>query len=226
MPTNLEDRQPPKLFVSFNTMKNHMLVLPRDFYNRHTLEVARDLLGKSLVRELPEGRVALRIVETEAYIGENDKACHASKGMTARNKVMFGEPGHAYVYLIYGMYNCLNLVTEKNGFPAAVLIRAGEPLEGEEIMAQRRPKAKPCDIASGPGKLCGAMDITRALNGADVCKKGALYVEDAPAVKEVVACPRIGVDYAGEDAFMPWRFYDKKSACVSKRVAGDRAIRK
>ncbi len=196
-------------------------VISREFYGRNTLDVARDLLGKTLVSELPaKGRVALRIVETEAYIGENDKACHASKGMTARNSVMFGEPGHAYVYLIYGMYNCLNLVTEKNGFPAAVLIRAGEPVEGIEIMASLRKKAnKPQDIASGPGKLCGAMDITRALNGADVCKKGALYVEDGPAVKDIVASPRIGVDYAGEDALKPWRFYEKCNPCVSKRIS-------
>lgn len=196
-------------------------VQPREFYERNTLEVARDLLGKLLVRELPAGgRLSLRIVETEAYIGENDKACHASKGMTARNSVMFGEPGHAYVYLIYGMYNCLNLVTEKNGFPAAVLIRAGEPVEGIEIMASLRKNAKkPQDIASGPGKLCSAMDITRVLNGADVCKKGALYVEDGPAVKDIVACPRIGVDYAGEDALKPWRFYEKCNSCVSKRIS-------
>jgi len=196
-----------------------MSVLPRDFYGRPTLDVARGLLGKMLVRELSEGRVSLRIVETEAYIGENDLACHASKGMTARNQVMFGEPGHAYVYLIYGMYNCLNIVTEKGGFPAAVLIRAGEPVDGEKIMADRRPKAKkPCGIASGPGRLCDAMDITRKLNGADVCIKDGLYVEEGPTVEEVVACPRIGVDYAGEDALRPWRFYDKNSPCVSKRV--------
>lgn len=200
-----------------------MPVLPREFYSRPTLEVARDLLGKVLVRELPEGRVALRIVETEAYIGENDQACHASKGLTLRNKVMFGEPGHAYVYLIYGMYNCLNLVTERNGYPAAVLIRAGEPIEGGEIMAALRPNCKkPHDLASGPGKLCSATGITRALNGADVCSKGALYVEDGPSVRNVVACPRIGVDYAGEDALRPWRFYDKNSPCVSKRVPSDR----
>lgn len=203
-----------------------MHILPREFYARPTLDVARDLLGKKLVRELPEGRVSLKIVETEAYIGENDQACHASKGLTTRNQVMFGEPGHAYVYLIYGMYNCLNLVTERKDFPAAVLIRAGEPVEGTEIMASLRPKAKkPQEIASGPGKLCGALDITRALNGADVCKKGELYVEDGPAVKDVVACPRIGVDYAGEDALRPWRFYEKKSLCVSKRAPGDNTAR-
>jgi DNA-3-methyladenine glycosylase len=200
-----------------------MPVLPRDFYDRPTLDVARDLLGRKLVRQLPGGRVSLRIVETEAYIGLNDKACHASKGMTTRNRVMFGEPGHAYVYLIYGMYNCLNLVTERDGFPAAVLIRAGEPVEGEEIMASLRPKCKkPREIASGPGKLCGAMDITRALDGADVCASTELHVEDGPAVKPIVACPRIGVDYAGDDALRPWRFYDKNSPCVSKRAPFDR----
>jgi DNA-3-methyladenine glycosylase len=150
-------------------------------------------------------------------------ACHASKGLTERTKVMFGEPGHAYVYLIYGMYDCLNIVTERKGFPAAVLIRAGEPLEGVDVMKSLRPKAKrPIDIASGPGKLCKAMDITRALNGADMCVKGALYVEDSPSAKfDIVSCERIGVDYAGDDKHRPWRFYVKGSPYVSKKAPGD-----
>lgn len=201
-------------------------ILPRSFYDRPTLTVAEDLLGKTLVRKIPEyGRLAARIVETEAYIGYDDKACHASKGMTDRNAVMFGEPGHAYVYLIYGIYNCLNLVTERSGFPSAVLIRAAEPIEGDKAMASLRGNTvrKPHDILSGPGKLCMAMAITRAQNGIDICKKGELYVEDAPAEKfEIVKCPRIGVDYAREYKDKPWRLYIKGNPCVSKKVPDDR----
>ena len=198
-----------------------MPVLPRSFYDRHTLDVARDLLGKTLVRSTPSGVSALRIVETEAYIGENDKACHASKGMTGRNKVMFGEPGHAYVYLIYGMYHCLNLVTERDGFPSAVLIRAGQPMIGLPHMATRRRTTAPKDIASGPGKLCQALGIDRTLNGADLCREGPLFVEEGYTPGEVVCCPRIGVDYAGEDALRPWRFYIQGNPCVSKKAPGD-----
>jgi DNA-3-methyladenine glycosylase len=198
-----------------------MPVLTRSFYDRPTLEVARDLLGKTLVRMTPAGGMALRIVETEAYVGENDKACHASKGMTDRNRVMFGEPGHAYVYFIYGMYHCLNLVTEREGFPAAVLIRAGQPIYGLPEMVARRKTAKPIEIASGPGKLCMALDIDRQLNGVDLCQKGPLYVEDGYTPSDIVSCPRIGVDYAGEHKDLPWRFYIKGNACVSKTAAWD-----
>lgn len=192
-------------------------VLPRNFYARNTIEVARDLLGQVLVREMPAGRLSVRIVETEAYVGPHDKACHASRGMTERNRVMFGEPGHAYVYFIYGMYYCLNLVTESEGYPAAVLIRAGEPLEGVDAMWNLRKKAKTIkDLTSGPGKLCMAMDIDRTLNGADVCKKGPLYLEEGEAENfETVCGKRIGVDYAGEYRDKPWRFYIKGNTFVS-----------
>lgn len=197
-------------------------VIPRGFYGRDTVDVATGLLGKVLVRETPAGRISVRIVETEAYCGPHDKACHASRGRTDRNSVMFGEPGHAYVYFIYGMYYCLNIVTERDGYPAAVLIRAGEPLEGVDAMRALRKKAKkPTDLTSGPGRLCMALDIKRALNGADVCKKGPLYVEDSEdAVFEVVSCKRVGVDYAGEYKDKPWRFYIKGSPFVS--VPADR----
>lgn len=192
-------------------------VLPRSFYARDTVDVAKQLLGKVLVRETPAGRLSVRIVETEAYCGPHDKACHASRGRTERNGVMFGEPGHAYVYFIYGMYHCLNFVTERDGYPAAVLVRAGEPLEGVEAMqALRRKAKKPVDLTSGPGRLCMALGIDRALNGADVCRKGPLYVEDSEdAVFEVVSSKRIGVDYAGEYRDKPWRFYIKGSPFVS-----------
>ncbi len=195
-------------------------VLPRSFYARDTIEVAKDLLGKVLVRETPAGRMAVRIVETEAYVGPHDKACHASKGMTDRNRVMFGEPGHAYVYFIYGMYYCLNLVTERDGYPAAVLIRAGEPLEGVDAIWARRKKAKKLtDLMSGPGRLCMAMGIDRALNGTDVCRKGPLYVEDGDdEAYEVVSSKRIGVDYAAEYMDKPWRFYIKNSPFVSVKA--------
>jgi DNA-3-methyladenine glycosylase len=200
-----------------------MRVLPRSFYSRDTIEVARGLLGKMLVREIPAGRLAARIVETEAYVGPHDKACHASKGMTDRNKVMFGEPGHAYVYFIYGMYHCLNFVTERDGYPAAVLIRAAEPVEGVDAMWGLRKKAKKAeDLTSGPGRLCMALGIDRALNGADLCKKGPLYVEDGKEeAHEIISCKRIGVDYAAEYKDKPWRFYIKGSRFVS--VPADRA---
>ena len=129
---------------------------------------------------MPAGRLSVKIVETEAYVGPHDKACHASKGMTERNKVMFGEPGHAYVYFIYGMYYCLNLVTEHGGYPAAVLITGRRAARRRRDHASLRPKARSRkELTSGPGKLCMAMSIDRALNGADLCKKGPLYVEDA-----------------------------------------------
>jgi DNA-3-methyladenine glycosylase len=191
-------------------------VLPRSFYDRDAIGVARDLLGKTLVRELGGERLSARIVETEAYVGPHDLACHASKGMTDRNRVMFGEPGHAYVYFIYGMYYCLNLVTGHAGYPAAVLIRACEPLEGIEVMRRLRKKAKKdLDLMSGPGKLCIALGIDRALNGADVCDGRGLFVLDAPPVKGIVSCKRIGVDYAGEYRDKPWRFYIKNNPFVS-----------
>lgn len=190
--------------------------LPRSFYGRDTLAVARGLLGKILVRELDGERLALKIVETEAYCGPHDLACHASKGMTDRNKVMFGKPGHAYVYFIYGMYYCLNLVTEHDGYPAAVLVRAGEPVEGIDTMRRLRKKAKKDhDLASGPGKLCIAMGIDRTLNGADLCSGEQLYVEDAAPVYDIVSSKRIGVDYAEEYKDKPWRFYIKGNPHVS-----------
>jgi DNA-3-methyladenine glycosylase len=200
-----------------------MTILPRGFYDRDTIEVAKDLLGKVLVREMPAaGRLAVKIVETEAYVGPHDKACHASRGMTERNRVMFGEPGHAYVYFIYGMYYCLNLVTEREGYPAAVLIRAGEPLEGVDAMWALRKKAKKLrELTSGPGRLCMALAIDRSLNGADLCKQGPLYVEDGGHESiEIVSSRRIGVDYAAEYRDKPWRFYIKNSPYVSITTVG------
>ena len=150
--------------------------LPRSFYEQSTIDVAKQLLGKYFVRKHPDGDMVGRIVETEAYVGPQDLACHAAKGRTARNEVMFGPAGHAYVYFIYGFYNMLNLVTEARDYPAAVLIRAVEPVGGIDLMKNRRRSEALRNLASGPGKLCQAFAIDRSLNGTDICGK-VLYVE-------------------------------------------------
>jgi DNA-3-methyladenine glycosylase len=192
------------------------LKLPRAFYEQSTIEVAKQLLGKFLVREHNDGRTAGRIVETEAYVGPQDLACHASKGRTARTEVMFGPAGHAYVYFIYGFYNMLNLVTEAKDYPAAVLIRAVEPMEGVDLMRRRRENGLLRNLASGPGKLCQAFGIDRSLNGADLCGS-VLFVEDrGEPTPKFQATPRIGVDYAGKWKNKPYRFVIRGSEFVSK----------
>lgn len=183
--------------------------LPRAFYNRPTCQVAIDLLGRRLVRAGPDGLRAGRIVETEAYVGPDDRASHASRGRTARTSIMFGPPGYAYVYFIYGQHYCLNAVTEPEGFPAAVLIRALEP--EANVLAR----------TDGPGRLCRALGIDRSLNGADLVGE-CLWIEEgdrpceAPLPPErLVTGRRIGVDYAGEWAARPWRFCLRGSRWVS-----------
>lgn len=169
-------------------------ILTRTFFNRPTLMVARSLIGKYLVRENGAGTILGKIIEVEAYIGIEDKACHASKGRTARTEVLFGPPGMSYVYLIYGMYDMLNVVTERPECPAAVLIRAIE-VEGRLI--------------DGPGKLCRELAIDRSLHRLDLTQGRYLWFEDrGPRVpkKQVGTFPRIGVDYAGVWAKKPWRF--------------------
>ena len=169
-------------------------ILPQSYFTRPTVTVARSLIGKYLVRVSQGRRFEGKIVEVEAYVGPEDKACHASKGRTLRTDVMFGPEGIAYVYLIYGMYHCLNVVTERVGFPSAVLIRAIE-LDGELI--------------DGPGKLCRALQIDRRLNRADLTSGESLWFEDrgeAVGRGSVEVHPRVGVDYAGEWAKKPWRF--------------------
>jgi DNA-3-methyladenine glycosylase len=175
------------------------------------------LLGKYLVRKHPDGKTVGRIVETEAYVGPKDLACHASRGRTARTEIMFGRAGYAYVYFIYGVYYCLNIVTEEVDHASAVLIRALEPVEGIEIMKRRRRTEEQRNLASGPGKLCQAFAIDKSLNGADVCA-GVLYIEDRgePAPK-ILATPRIGVDYAGKWKDKPWRFLIRGNEFVSRR---------
>jgi DNA-3-methyladenine glycosylase len=190
--------------------------VPRSFYEQNTLDVARQLLGKYLVRKHPDGTTVGRIVETEAYCGPEDKACHASRGRTPRTEIMFGQAGHAYVYFIYGFHYMLNIVTEGTDFPAAVLIRAVEPVRGMALMKKRRGTQEARHLASGPGKLCEAFAIDRTLNGSDMCG-GVLYVEDhiEPATK-VVTTPRIGVDYAGPWKHKPWRFLIRGNVFVSR----------
>jgi len=185
-------------------------ILPRSFYERPTTMVARDLLGKVVVH----GATAGVIVETEAYLGGDDLASHSARGITNRTRVIFGPPGHAYVYFIYGMYECLNLVAEPAGQPGCVLIRALEPLEGMELMRQRRPAARRVeDLASGPGKLTLALGITRAQNGADVTR-GALVVREAAEQRRVpiATTPRVGIR---ECADWPLRFIIRGNRFVS-----------
>lgn len=190
--------------------------LDRSFYERPTLEVASDLIGKVLVRRFKGRNLAGKIVETEAYVGPHDLACHASKGRTPRTSVMFGPPGVAYVYMIYGFYFCLNAVTEAEGYPAAVLIRAVEPLD--HIPAMRKLRGNPVrdiQISSGPGKLCMAMSIDKRLNAAELTGD-MMWVEDRKLdVAAIETSPRIGVDYAGEYKNKPWRFYERGNPHVS-----------
>ena len=179
--------------------------ITRDFYARGTLTVARELIGMQLVRA-EKGTIRRgRIVETEAYKGPRDLAAHSSRGRTLRTEVMFGPPGYAYVYFIYGFWYCLNIVTATEGVPHAVLVRALEPVSGID------------DKTRGPGLLCRAMHIDKHLNGADLCGS-ALWLERpaAPARPPRIArSERIGVEYAGEWARRPWRFYDRDSRYVS-----------
>jgi len=185
--------------------------LPPSLYRRPAEAVARDLLGRYLVRELDGERLALRLVETEAYLGAPDRASHAWGGRrTPRNESLYLPGGHAYVYFIYGMHYCLNAVTGEAGFGSAVLLRAGEPVEGEERMQENRSwtaKPRPGDLAGGPGKLCQALAIGRELDGVHL-DRPPLYLTKGQPVEddEIVASPRIGVDYAGEAARWPLRF--------------------
>jgi DNA-3-methyladenine glycosylase len=196
--------------------KSSAVKLSRSFYQQATIDVAKQLLGKYLVRRHHDGPAIGRIVETEAYIGPQDLACHASKGRTARTEVMFGPAGRAYVYFIYGFYNMLNLVTEARDYPAAVLIRAVEPVDGIELMKERRKSNVLRNLASGPGKLCQAFAVDRSLNGVNL-NGDILFVEDrGEATPKFLATPRIGVDYAGKWRNKPFRFLVRGSEFVSK----------
>ena len=217
-------------------------ILKKSFYNRNTLIVAKELLGKFIVRKIGKKEFVGMIVEVEAYNGPKDKASHASRGMTARNAVMFGHPGTAYVYMIYGMYYCFNIVTEEKGCPAAVLVRAVEVVANKNVLLEfmglpRRAAPRNDREASGPGKFCRVFKIDRKLNGVELTPstpllKGglsAIWVEARPAFVpqatglrrgkgklQIVAAKRVGVDYAGEYKDKLWRFYIKGNESVSK----------
>lgn len=196
--------------------------LSRDFYTRaDTLRIAKDLLGKLLVVTDEMGRRSSgMIVETEAYLGEIDKAAHSFGGRrTARNEITYAEGGHVYVFFVYGMYYQLNLVTGLVDHPHVVLIRALEPMEGIEIMRERRGTMKDTNLTSGPGKLCIALGITRELNGEDLTTSERIWVEEYRSFKksEIASGPRVGIDYAEEFVDLPWRFWVVGNPYVSKR---------
>ena len=194
-----------------------METLSRTFYDRDTLEVARDLLGTYLVRRLDGAELVVRITETEAYVGAVDKACHAYGGRrTARTETLYAKPGTAYVYLIYGMYHCLNFVTESEGTAAAVLLRGVEAVSGADLMAYSRfgrafdqlTADQRKNFLNGPGKVCRALAITRTHNGLDLTAGGELFLcaGEAPT-GEIHVGKRIGIDYAEEAVDFPWRFW-------------------
>ena len=196
-----------------------MKLLPRTFYSRPTLVVARELIGARLVRILDGQKLVGLITEAEAYISQKDLACHAKAGLTPRTAVMFGEPGHAYVYFTYGNHWMLNVVTERAGFPAAVLIRAIQPLEGLEVMLERRNGRN----TFGPGKVCQAMGITKSENGVDLTKRsGGLWIEAGFKVPNslVTKGPRVGLNNTPEPWLSkPWRFLVKGWKIPNEEIA-------
>ncbi len=188
------------------------MVLKEDFYARDGLTLARDLLGRYLVRESGQGQVITKIVETEAYIGPEDKACHAyDNRRTKRTEVMFGRPGLAYVYLVYGIHNCFNIVAASEGKPEAVLIRAVEPVKGLDFLRENRAIGKRPDreLTNGPGKLTEALNINRDYNGISLTGDRDLYLTSGIEVSESViqSGPRINIDYAEEYKDKNWRFF-------------------
>ena len=192
--------------------------LPRRFFARPSTEVAPDLLGQVLVRVFPDGtRLAARIAETEAY-EEGDPASHSYRGRTPRTQVMFGPPGHLYVYFTYGMHFCMNVVTGRDGEGSAVLLRAAEPLEGLEEMARRRGTTDPVLLCSGPARLCEAFGVDRSLNGIDLVEGEGMWIERAPRpAARVVRGPRVGIRSAAD---RPWRFHLEGDRFVSRARAG------
>jgi DNA-3-methyladenine glycosylase len=187
-----------------SSVKKSMIKLPRSFYNRDTILVARELLGKHLVHAVAGEERIGRIVEVEAYLGPHDLAAHSSKGLTARTKIMFGPPGYSYVYLIYGIHHCMNVVTEPEGNGAAVLLRALEPVQS---ISSR---------TNGPGLLCQAMGIDRRLNGHDLLSDDFYIADPGSADHKIIKGPRIGVDYAKHWARRHLRFYIKGNSFVSR----------
>ena len=189
--------------------------LSRAFYGRPTLEVCRDCIGKYIVYESPQGRIAGRIVEVEGYIGESDPACHAATGPSNRNRHLYGKPATAYIYKIYGFYFCLNFVTEGDAFPAAVLLRAAEPIEGIDLMHANTPTSlSNAKLLSGPGRLCRSFGLTLDQNGCDMAQRDSLlYLMDRhEPTPRIAVSPRIGITKATDRL---WRFYDSESHSVS-----------
>ncbi|MEV5984372.1 DNA-3-methyladenine glycosylase [Streptomyces sp. NPDC052051] len=192
--------------------------LPRTFFDRPVLEVAPDLLGRLLVRTTPDGPIALRLTEVEAYDGPNDPGSHAYRGRTARNEVMFGPPGHVYVYFTYGMWHCMNLVCGPEGRASGVLLRAGEIVEGAELARKRRISARnDRELAKGPARLATALGVDRAFDGTDACAPGETPLRIATgapvAADQVRSGPRTGV--AGDGGVHPWRYWIADDPTVS-----------
>ena len=196
------------------------MILSQSFYARPTLQVAKALLGQILVHETPQGPAAGRIVEVEAYLPKNDPGCHAARGMTPRNQVMFGNPGHAYVYFCYGNHYLFNVVTEKKGTPGAVLIRALEPVKGTGMMVKRRGKFEAGDLGltNGPGKLVQALGMGREHNGIPLWKK-PVYLQKATRPEAIGVTTRIGITEGSE---LPLRFYLKGNPYLSVKPGKDR----
>ncbi len=201
-----------------------MNILSREFYNRDSLVVAQELLGKYLVHEVEGIKLMGKIVETEAYMGIEDKAAHSYGGRrTPRVEVMYGSPGHAYVYLIYGMYDCFNVVTNQEGIPHAVLIRAVQPIGDFDVFAHNRygklykdlSKGQRKNLTNGPGKLCRALRIDRKENGEDLCGNKLYITISKEDQFEVVSAKRVGIDYAEEAKDFLWRFYIKDNPYIS-----------
>lgn len=190
--------------------------LTRDFYNRDTVTVAQDLLGNYLVRVLCGEKLICRITETEAYVGRCDKACHAyGYRRTARTETLFAKPGTAYIYLIYGMYNCLNFVTEPEEEPAAVLIRGLEAVSGAETLSRLRYQKPLAELTpyqqknflNGPGKICKALSLDRSYDGTDLTGNVLYTVRSGETPEQIYTGPRVGIDYAEEAVEFPWRFW-------------------
>lgn len=196
-----------------------MSSLPSSFYQSKTESVAKKLLGKKLVRIYRGHRISGLITETEAYLGLEDKACHSYGGRkTQRVNSMYLEGGHAYVYFIYGMYFCFNVVTRSCHHPEAILIRALEPLEGVEWMQRFRAQQGIKNLTTGPGKLCQALNINKSLDGINL-QSDSIFIEDGQAVpgKNIIAKPRVGISYAEEAVHWPLRFYIKDNKFISKK---------
>ncbi|TGY44507.1 DNA-3-methyladenine glycosylase [Clostridium sartagoforme] len=203
------------------------MIIEKDFYQRDALTVAKEILGDYLVREVDGRRIKSIIVETESYIGASDKACHAyNYKKTERTKPLFEEGGIAYVYFIYGLYHCLNIVTNIKDEPEAVLIRAVEPIDNLDYLSNVRfnksydelTKSQKKNLTNGPSKLCTALNITKKENYMEFYKEGILYIESNPNKNfEIVETTRIGIDYAEEAKDFPWRFYIKDNMYVSKK---------